>query len=267
MSQGDIHLDFAVEEVREGQFHRVALGADRVACFPRTPAAAARLAQRAELLRVVATMDLSVAVPEPLAIYSGEPTYLVLTRIPGNPLQRSDLTTPRTIDIVAAQCHELLTRLAAAQPSVRAALPAAAPDRWSRFASAVRAGLYPLMSPAGRDRADHELAAACALPHSTATVVHGDLGGDNLLWRNDAQGPRLSGVIDWDSAMLGDPAEDIAALTASYGRPLLDRLAGSDRELSDRVVAIRDTFALQQALDGQLDGDEGELADGLAGYR
>ncbi|MER5785994.1 phosphotransferase, partial [Streptomyces mobaraensis] len=35
--------DGAEPAVREGQFHRVVVGARRVLCFPRTPAAAARL--------------------------------------------------------------------------------------------------------------------------------------------------------------------------------------------------------------------------------
>lgn len=234
-------------------------------CYPRTPAAAARLGDRAQRLRIVSALGLGVEVPEPIAESApGEPPYLVLSRIAGEPLQPAFFGDPH----VAEQCGRLLARLqrAGADPAVRAALPVAGADRWRQFADAVRAELYPRMSTAGRDRAEDELAAAATLPDLTAAVVHGDLGGENLLWRHDADGPCLSGVIDWDSVMLGDPAEDIAALAASFGPPVLEHLAGSDPLLLGRVAAIRATFALQQALDGHLDGDEAELATGLAGY-
>lgn len=210
-------------------------------------------------------LDIGVDVPTPIAESPpGEQPYLVLSRIAGEPLEPAYFADPQ----VADQCGRLLARLerAGAEPAARAALPTARADRWRRFADAVRAELYPRVSAAGRDRAEKELSAVAMLPHLTAAVVHGDLGGENLLWRREADGPHLSGVIDWDSVMLGDPAEDIAALAASFGTPVLQHLAGSDPSLLGRVAAIRGTFALQQALDGLLDGDEAELAAGLAGY-
>lgn len=83
--------------------------------------------------------------------------------------------------------------------------------------------------------------------------------------------PRLSGVIDWDEVTLGDPAEDLAAVGASYGEELLGRVLAlggwADDSTAGRISAIRGTFALQQALYAQRDGDEEELADGLTGYR
>lgn len=92
----------------------------------------------------------------------------------------------------------------------------------------------PALRPARR--AGREPAALDALPHLTAAVVHGDLGGENVLWDTSGGLPRLSGVVDWDE---GVPAR----------------------------IAARGTFALQQALYALRDGDEEELADGLTGYR
>ncbi|GAA2345661.1 hypothetical protein SVIO_109910 [Streptomyces violaceusniger] len=83
--------------------------------------------------------------------------------------------------------------------------------------------------------------------------------------------PYLSGVLDWDDVTLSDPAEDLAAIGASYGPELLERVLAlgnwSSQGLFTRVAAIRGTFALQQALYAIRDGDEEELADGLADYR
>ncbi|GII91789.1 phosphotransferase family protein [Sinosporangium siamense] len=249
-------------EVRRGQFHEVFLGAERVVCFARTAAASARLPGRAETLRSLARLDLGFKVPVPLEEGDG---YLVLSRVPGSPLAREAVADPA----VAVQYSSLLEALANA--GAAAALPRAAEDQWRRFASDVRAELFPLMSQAGRRRADGELAAAEALPWTTGALVHGDLGAENVLWETAGGSPRLSGVIDWDEASLGDPAEDFAAIGASYGDGFLHRvLASSGRlegDLLGRITAIRGTFALQQALYASRDGDEEEMADGLAGYQ
>lgn len=177
------------------------------------------------------------------------------------------------VDTVAAQYATLLSGLARAgtDERVRAVLPQAPEDRWRRFAEDVRAELFPLMSDSGRLRAERELAALDGLPHVTPAVVHGDLGAENVLWEWTHGLPRLSGVLDWDDVALSDPAEDLAAIGADYGRELLERvlaLGGRPHHgLLIRIAAIRGTFALQQALYALRDGDEEEIADGLTDYR
>ncbi|MGW5679670.1 viomycin phosphotransferase [Streptomyces sp. NPDC003860] len=258
--------------VHEGQFHRVVVGAQRVVCFARTAAAAERLPERAAVLRVLDGVDLGFRTPRLLA---QEASYVVLSRVPGAPLTAAALRDPAVAEAVARQYVDLLRALAAAgaDEGVRGALPAAPEGEWQRFAADVRAHLFPLMSEAGRERAERELAALDALPRVTSAVVHGDLGGENVLWETVAGLPRLSGVIDWDEAGPGDPAEDLAAVGASYGDALLGRvlaLGGWDDDAGGtarRITAIRGTFALQQALYAERDGDAAELADGLAGYR
>ena len=265
--------DFAV---REGQFHLVVIGTDRVVCLPRTGAAAARLPRRAAVLRVLAGFDLGFRVPVPLEEGGGDGTgeqpFLVLSRVPGAPLTAEVLDDPQVAEVVADQYVGLLAGLAraGADAGVRAALPAPE-DRWQRFAAEVRAELFGLMSAGGRRRAEEELGAVEGLPDLTAAVVHGDLGPENVLWESVDGLPRLSGVVDWDEVCLGDPAEDLAALGAGYGNSLLRRvltLGGwADHETTARIAAIAATFALQQALAAYRDGDEEELADGLTVYR
>ncbi|MEU7544696.1 aminoglycoside phosphotransferase family protein, partial [Streptomyces sparsogenes] len=199
--------------------------------------------------------------------------FLVLSRIPGEPLETDALNDAQVADTVAAQYAALLSALARAgsDETVRAVLPRAPEGRWRRFAENVRAELFQLMSDRGRLRAERELAALDNLPHITRAVVHGDLGAENVLWEWTQGLPHLSGVLDWDDVALGDPAEDLAAIGASYGREFLERVLAlgnwSHHGLPTRIAAIRGTFALQQALYAIRDGDEEELADGLADYR
>ncbi|MFC5744580.1 phosphotransferase family protein [Actinomadura rugatobispora] len=247
--------------VRRGQFHTVVIGSDRVVCLPRTRAAAERLPQRVAALRALAGFDLGFRTPE-LLLQGGDPPFLVLSRIPGEPLTADALDDGRVAGAVAAQYAALLAALA---------LPQAPEDRWRYFAECVRAELFQLMSDHGRLRADRELAALDGLPHLTRAVVHGDLGAENVLWEWTHGLPRLAGVLDWDDVTLGDQAEDLAAIGAGNGRDLLERVLAlggwSNDGLTTRIAAIRGTFALQQALYALRDGDEEELADGLTGYR
>ncbi|WP_126636799.1 phosphotransferase family protein [Embleya hyalina] len=259
--------------VRQGQFHHVVMGASRVVCLARTDAAERRLPRRAALIRLLGGLSLGVRTPR-LLDAGEDPGYLLLDRLPGVPLA-PDAAVPSG---AAAQYADLLTALtrAAAHPEVRAAFAAdrsevPAPTAWSVFAADVRAELYPLMSPTGRGRADAELGAVQALSPVVSALVHGDLGGDNLLWTTVDGTPRLSGVLDWDEVSLGDPAEDLAAIAATHGDALvadvLDRMGRRDAATSTRIAAIRGTFALQQALSALRDGDRDELADGLSAYR
>ncbi|WP_407702180.1 viomycin phosphotransferase [Streptomyces specialis] len=263
--------------VRQGQFHDVVMGSDRVVCLPRTTAAATRLPARATVLRALAAVDLGCRTPEPLAggVSHGadDAPFLVLSRVPGAPLEPGVLGDPRVAGAVAEQYAALLSALAraGADASVRAALPHAPADGWRRFAADVRAELFGLMSAGGRDRAERELDALDGLPHLTEAVVHGDLGPENVLWETVGGLPSLSGVVDWDEVTIGDPAEDLAAVGAGHGADFLGRVLAlggwSDSARATRVAAIRGTFALQQALSAYRDGDEEELAEGLAGYR
>ncbi|QBS46129.1 phosphotransferase family protein [Nocardia sp. CS682] len=273
--------------IREGQFHYVVVGSERVVRFARTDAAAHRLPACAAALRALAHIDLGGAVPEcltvgtprdaatpatPAAAGLATATYLVMTKVAGAPLDVESLRDSAVAESVARHCHDLLGKLAAAgtDPRIRASLPAASLDRWRAFADGVRTELYPLMHGSGRERAERELSALGSLPHLTSAVVHGDLGGDNLLWDNVDGLPVLRGVVDWDGVCLGDPAEDFAAI-GGYGadvlRGVLALTDSSDSDLGARIATIQGTFALQQALDAYRDGDDEELADGLTGYR
>ncbi|MER7132523.1 phosphotransferase [Streptosporangium saharense] len=202
---------------------------------------------------------------------TGELSWLVLSRVPGEPLAGDVLADPGVVEAVAAQYVTLLAALRRAGADERArAVPAEPRDHWRRFAEDVRSELFRLMSADGRRRAERELAALDDLPHLADALVHGDLGAENVLWETVDGLPRLGGVVDWDEVTIGDQAEDLAAIGAGHGAALLGRvlaLGGWSGDTAARVTVIGRTFALQQALSAFRDEDEEELADGLSGYR
>jgi aminoglycoside phosphotransferase (APT) family kinase protein len=283
---GPVGSDGRPPELRHGQFHDVVLAGDVAYRFPRDEQSRRALPGRTALLRVLQNSGLPVAIPAPLtAAEPGQDTaaergqdealgrcHVALSRLPGQPLPREQATSPRSEPIVIGELGRLLDALArlGADPAVRGAAPAADPDRWVRFAAEVARVLFPLMSDRGRQRAEAELARATAVDPGGTALVHGDLGGTNLLWTGGQDAPRLAGVLDWDEAHIGGQAEDLASLAATFGWDLAGRLdagrhAGRRPTIADaRVIAA--TFALQQALPAALSGDRAMLADGVAGY-
>jgi aminoglycoside 2''-phosphotransferase len=103
----------------------------------------------------------------------------------------------------------------------------------------------------------------------TTSLRHGDFGPTNILY--DPQTPLISGVIDFGSAGLGDPAVDIAALIGpvSYGETFAELLMptypGVDA-LLERARFYAGTFALQEALWGLDHNDPNAFQHGMANY-
>lgn len=62
------------------------------------------------------------------------------------------------------------------------------------------------MPDSGRRLAAAELAAVRTVDPAGDALVHGDLGGSNLLWAGPAPRFRLTGIVDWDEAHLGSQA-------------------------------------------------------------
>jgi aminoglycoside phosphotransferase (APT) family kinase protein len=100
-------------------------------------------------------------------------------------------------------------------------------------------------------------------------LVHADLGPAHILRR----GPRVSGVIDWSDARLGDPALDLAWLVygtnTRFADALLAAYAGreTDAVLRRRALFYHRLGPWHEALYG-LETERPELvASGLAGIR
>lgn len=224
-----------------GQFHDVLIvGTEFVVRFPRTNSGLSRI------FRLLGRIDVGVQTPRPLLLRE---KFLATSYVPG---ESWNSTWPPPV----ADFGALLARMSAVDHLPDLADP---PD-WPGFADGVREFLYPLMTSAGRRRADRELAELLAVQSPASALVHGDLGGTNLRF---AAG-RLIGVIDWDEAHLGNPAADLASIAVTIGWAAAAKIAP---DLVPAARAYAGTFALQQALPAFHAHDQESLDDGLARYR
>ena len=260
-----------------GQFHDVVLAGEVAYRFPRDERSRRALAARTALLAVLAQARLPVAIPAPLDVgYVDRPLgtcYAAVSRVHGEPAKRG---APQGVRAEAALAHGLaglLDKLAAlgAQERVRHAVPAAAADDWIQWAVQVGDVLFPLMTKAGRWRAELELAAVCAVDPTGSALVHTDLGGANLLVTADGDARTVTGVLDWDGAQIGNQASDLASIAATFGWRVAAQIDAERAHPQGPMIGIARvvaaTFALQQALPAALSGDGESLADGLAAYR
>ena len=95
---------------------------------------------------------------------------------------------------------------------------------------------------------------------------HGDLGPGNVLY--DPETHRVSGVIDFGSAGLGDPAVDVAAASC-FGEAFMQYYPEAYphlEHLTERARFIKGTYALEEALHGIKHNDRAAFEAGMAQY-
>lgn len=98
-------------------------------------------------------------------------------------------------------------------------------------------------------------------------LKHGDFGPSNILF--DKEQRIVTGVIDFGSAGIGDPAYDFAGLLSGYGEGFIAYCADVYPEvktLMGRIRFYQGTFALLEALFGVEHGDEEAFEAGLEKY-
>jgi aminoglycoside 2''-phosphotransferase len=71
----------------------------------------------------------------------------------------------------------------------------------------------------------------------TPALIHGDLGQQHILF--DPAAGRISGVLDWGIAGLGDPAHDYGVLINCYGESFVRRMARYTPEIGELIDRAR----------------------------
>jgi aminoglycoside phosphotransferase (APT) family kinase protein len=204
------------------------LGDDLAVRLPRIPAAAGDVAAEQTWVPLLAP-HLPVAVPAPVGLGTPAADYpypwSVCQWLPGTNPAVDDLVEPdRLAEDLAAFVTALRRVAPAGAPAAGRGVPLAARDAPTRAAIAASDGLVD--TAAITDIWDDAL--RLPLRSGPPTWMHADLSPGNLL----VQDGRLTAVIDWGAAGVGDPTVDLIVawnlLPASARRTFRDRLAVDD---------------------------------------
>jgi aminoglycoside 2''-phosphotransferase len=180
----------------------------------------------ADELRVMAIARpcLSLPIPEPFFVSEDMIAYPFL---PGAALRRELIyaLSPTKQQILADQLAEFLFALHGIRAAeLSSTLAPVTPQRWLELRNRIREKVYPLLLPHQRTWAE-QLFGFIDDPDNFAYqpgLIHGDLAPYHLLV--DENSARLSGVLDFGTAGLGDPASDFGCLAQNYGERFIDRL-------------------------------------------
>lgn len=247
--------------------------------FARNEWRANRLAYEAKTLlpAVSRTVDLPVPVPIYESLERLEPVlaFIGYERIDGEPLWPEllgNLAGTEEEARAAEMIGGFLGKLHAMQ--LEAAPPEPESSEQSEYFSggqpgdSMRRRLFPVMSKELQVQAAIDLEACVkAEKESKRMLIHGAFGPAHLLW--DAEHERLTGVIGFGSARLGDPAADFAGILSGYGPSFFEKCLvayGGDANLGERARSYAKIFPLREALHGIEEGDEEALAYGLKAY-
>ncbi|MFD9698406.1 phosphotransferase [Lentzea sp. NPDC059081] len=183
-----------------------------VARFPRADLADAR--RRALALERIGRLGLPFAVPEVVENRLDLPlgqAHIVVSYLVGEQVEiASDDSVREVLDALAAVEPDEHLRALLDEPLRHAG--------GAHVAETITELVFPLLTDDERDQASQVLHRFAELP-DVAGFVHGDLAPVNLRW----DGNRITGILDWDFACVGDPALDAAAF-AGYGWPLVERV-------------------------------------------
>lgn len=191
--------------------------------------AAAELPRRVEILRAVAAVGLPFAVPEPLGAVAmfGERAAVAVSWIDGESLPEG-VGDPAAFGL-------LLEALREVQITADLEMVLDTPRRYADglgWVEILNGEVIPRLPTKWRDGVRHRLDALLALGEAPVRLVHGDLGGSNVHFGEDG---RLTGVLDWDMAILSDPAIDAALAATWHGWDILR--AATDYETYRRAWA------------------------------
>ncbi|MGW6855725.1 macrolide 2'-phosphotransferase [Streptomyces xanthophaeus] len=209
---------------------------------PRRPEAARQLAVEGAVLAAVRDR-LPVAVPH----WRLHSTQLVAyPRLPGVPAGAEDQATlvyGWDIDPLAAP-EAYLEPLARALAEVHRTPHGALPALHAPTPEALRAGVADRLArartelrlPAATTRRWHAWLDDDALWPDRLVPVHGDVHpGHTLVERTRSGPPRLSGLLDWANAGIGDPSADFVDMLYAGGPPVLDLLLDAYRRAGGEV--------------------------------
>lgn len=209
----------------------------------KNPAARKNLARRSEVLRRLP--DYNFAIPRPLTqtITIKGHTAVGLTWVNGS---------HRMAGVPAASLATLLEELWDTETAGFDGFLDRPGQHWGghKRRHVMLDEVVPMLLPRNRELAREAISDLAELDVVQPRLVHSDLMSHNMLW----QGDDLSGVIDWDHACLGDPAQDVASLALCFGWDTMDKVLPPEimhrARLHSRIVPMQSVaYTLVQEMD------------------
>ena len=205
--------------------------------IPRRPEVRTRLEVEARLMPRLAPL-LPLVVPVPVVIAT-DPWRVRHDLVPGEPVDRDrlDAAEGRRVGGFLRALHDAppATWAGTGIPDDRERIRA---DRVDEL-QAMRTSVLPLL-PADLTDAGAALLDRCLAGNPHPVLCHGDLGPDHLLTTES----RVTGVIDWTDAAVGDPALDLAWLVHGTPAAFADALVATYGATSDELDRGRDWHLL-----------------------
>jgi aminoglycoside 2''-phosphotransferase len=247
--------------------------------FPRSSAHAKLLATEIGLLPHLAAR-LRLRVPQPFVVGSlpgrGGWPFMGYRRIPGEPLDW-DHVGPRRRGRLADDLGPFLQDLARFPAAVarRLGVPGGGPKVWRARHEAefrrFRERGHRVMPPRLREAVDRLFRQYLGEERNfrwRPTLLHREVHGGHVL---TARG-RVTGVIDWGFACVGDPARELAYWAVHFGGEDLERLSrgrlrASDETFFERVRTYRSLIPVYHILGGEAVGDRAMVRSGLLDLR
>ncbi|MDO5618356.1 phosphotransferase family protein [Kocuria sp.] len=209
----------------------------------KNPTARQNLSRRSEVLRRLP--EYSFEIPRPLTetkTVKGH-TAVGLTWVEG---------THRTGGVPAQVLGQLLEQLWATDTTPFESLLDRPGQHWGghRRRHVILDEVVPLLLPRNRELAREAIHDLAELDVVTPRLVHSDLTSHNMLWKDR----QLTGVIDWDHACMGDPAQDVASLALCFGWETLEAVVPPEimrrARLHARIVPMQSVaYTLVQDMD------------------
>jgi aminoglycoside phosphotransferase (APT) family kinase protein len=241
--------------------------------FPRTEEVAQATAREIALLpRLSRHVSFPVPLPTVIATWNNFP-FFGYQRIVGSELRRADLSD-KLLTQFGAQLAQLNSFPLDQVPlrSVERSIQTAWHDRyvhlWPQIEEFVLPELHSVLSDLVRQRFWEMLDQPPAFPFC---FVHNDLGLEHVLI--DSTGDSIGGVIgmiDFEDAAIGDPAVDLAPISAMITTEQLRYLVGQrdlGERLPERIQFYRWMGSVHAILYGIQESDDAERISGIRGLQ
>jgi aminoglycoside 2''-phosphotransferase len=218
---------------------------------------------RAALVREAMVLELArqfVSTPIPYFEWQAD-DFVMYRLIRGEPLYRQGILRQdeRGQEQYAEQLALFLRQLhAVPRDDVVRALGEAVerqPGYWLERYQDVQRHIYPLLWADQRHWIDDLFApvldGSLNMVHNTPVLIHDDLASYHILHSPDER--RITGVIDFGMARLGDPAADFALIISTYGESFLKRMSRYDPAIDatlDRARFLSGALELSWAVEG-----------------